>query len=109
MFLLDTVPQKSLQQIMAFSSSDFTKLFLDLYDAYERFTSTYHPESNGLTENRNKEIGKYLRLQANKYQEWDELLPAALWALRTANNSTTKFSSFQLVYGRTDHQPLELL
>jgi len=90
-------------------SSDFTKLFLDLYDVYVRFTSTYHPESNGLTENRNKEIGKYLRLLANKYQEWDELFPAALWALRTANNSTTKFSIFQLIYGRTDQQPFELL
>ena len=90
-------------------SSDYTKLFLDLYDVYVRFTSTYHPESNGLTENRNKEIGKYLRLLGKSYQEWDEVLPAALWALRTVKNSTTKFSSFELVYGRTDHQPFEML
>jgi thiamine phosphate synthase YjbQ (UPF0047 family) len=41
-------------------SSDMTKIFLDLYDVYVKFVTTYHPESNGLTENRNKEIGKLL-------------------------------------------------
>jgi len=52
-------------------NSDFTKIFLDLYDIYILFTITYHPESKGLTENRNKEIGKLLRLLANKKKEWD--------------------------------------
>jgi len=49
--------------------SDKTKSFLDLYGVYVHFTSTYHPESNGEVENRNKEIGKYLRLLCNNNQE----------------------------------------
>jgi len=61
-------------------TSDMTKIFLDLYDVYVKFTSTYHPESNELTENRNKEIGKLLRLIGNKNQDWDEILPSVLWA-----------------------------
>jgi len=89
-------------------NSDFTKIFLDLYDVYIKFTVTYHPESNGLTENRNREIGKLLRLLANKEKEWDLVLPFALWALRTSKNSVTKYSSFELVYGRQDQQPFEL-
>jgi len=67
-------------------NSDFTKIFLDLYDVYIKFTVTYHPESNGLTENRNREIGKLLRLLGNKEKEWHLILPFALWALRTSKN-----------------------
>jgi len=89
-------------------NSDFTKIFLDLYDVYIKFILTYHPESNGLIENRNREIGKLLRLLANKEKEWDLVLPFALWDLRTSKNSVTKYSSFELLYGRSDQQPFEL-
>ena len=89
-------------------TADYTKIFLDLYDVYIRFITTYHPESNGLTENRNREIGKLLRLMGAKEENWDLVLPSALWALRTAKNSVTKYSSFELLYGRKDQQPFEL-
>ena len=89
--------------------SDKTKAFLDLYGVYVHFTTAYHPESNGMVENRNKEIGKYLRILCNKNtQNWDLMLPSALWALRTCKNEATKFSSFELLYGRRDLQPYEL-
>jgi len=90
-------------------TSDFTKIFRDLYDVYVKFTNTYHHESNGLTENRNKKLSKYLRLLGKENEDWDQILPVALWALRTAKNTTTKHSSFELLYGRLDHQPFELL
>ena len=89
-------------------TSDTTKGFLDLYGVYVHYTSTYHPESNGQVENRNREIGKYLRLLGNNQKDWDEILPSALWALRTCKSEVTKFSSFELLYGRTDLQPFEL-
>jgi len=75
-----------------------TKIFLDLYDVYVKFITPYHPESNnGLVENRNKEIGKLLGLLGQKHKEWDEILPSALWALRTTKNSINNHSSFELV------------
>ena len=37
------------------------------------------------------------------------MLPSALWALRTAKNEKTGFFSFELLYGRRDKQPFELL
>ena len=89
--------------------SDKTKAFLDLYGVIVQFVTVYHPESNGMVENRNKEIGKYLRLLCKKdTQTWDEVLPSALWALRTCKNEATQFSSFELLYGRRDLQPFEL-
>lgn len=88
--------------------SDKTKGFLDLHDVYVHYVSTYHPASNGEVENRNKEICKYLRLLGEKVKDWDETLYSALWALRTCKNETTKYSSFELLYGRRDLQPFEL-
>ena len=89
--------------------SDITKMMIDLYGTWIHYVSPHHPESNGMIENRNREIGKILRLLINNEQEWDECLPSALWALRTTKNSKTKFSSFELLYGRKDTWPLEVM
>ena len=70
-------------------TADYTKIFLDLYDVYVHFVSTYHPESNGLVENRNREIGKQLRNFSNDNKHWDILLPLALWAQRTGKSAVT--------------------
>ena len=85
------------------------KGFLDIYGIYMLPATPYHPETNGKVENRNKEIGKYLRLLNEKERHWDELLPSALWALRTVKSEKTGFSSFELMYGRREKQPFELL
>jgi len=89
--------------------SDITKMMIDLYGSWVHFISPHHPESNGMIENRNREIGKILRLLIENESEWDEYLPSALWALRTTKNSKTKFSSFELLYGRRDTWPLEVM
>jgi len=89
-------------------TSDKTKAFLDLNDVFVHYVSTYHPASNGEVENRNKEISKYLRLLGDRNNNWDEILYSALWALRTCRNEVTKYSSFELLYGRRDLQPFEV-
>ena len=89
-------------------TSNATKEFLDLYNVYVHYISTYHPESNGQVENRNRKIIKYIRLLGGTEKNWDEILPVALWALRTCKSKVTKFSSFELLYGRTDLQPFKL-
>ena len=89
--------------------SEVTKMMIDLYGSWVHYVSPYHPESNGMIENRNREIGKLLRLLVENESEWDEYLPSALWALRTTKNSKTKFSSFELLYGRHDTWPLEVM
>jgi len=79
-----------------------------LYGVFVQYVSTYYPENNGQVENRNREIVKYIRLLGDQEKDWDEVLLTALWALRTCKNEVTKFSSFELLYGRTDLQPFEL-
>ena len=69
---------------------------------YVHFVSAYHPESNGLVENRNREIGKQLRNFLNDNKHWDILLPLALLALRTSKSAVTGYSSSELLYGRKE-------
>ena len=89
--------------------SSQTTGFLDIYNVYIKPATTYHPETNGKVENRNKEIGKYLRLLSEQEKDWDDILPSVLWAIRTTKSEKTKFSSFELLYGRRDKQPFELM
>jgi len=39
------------------------------------------------------------------YQHWDHYLPCALSALRTLRSDSTKYSPFELVYGRISQEP----
>jgi len=89
--------------------SDITKTMVDLYGSWIRFISPRHPEANGQVENTNRELEKILRHLSEKQEKWDELLPSALWALRTSKSSVTGFSSFELLYGRRDLWPLSVL
>ena len=112
-FLVNVFSRDRLPQIINMDNgpqlnSDYTKIFLDLYGVYIHFVASYHPPSNGLVENRNREIGKQLRNFAGKNDEWDTLLPLALWAIRTAKSSVSGYSSFELLYGREDLLPTEI-
>ena len=89
--------------------ADKTKGFLDFPNVYVNYTTSFHLSINGEIEYRSKEIVKYLKLLENQEEEWNELLPSALWVLRTYKNEKTKFSNFELLYGKQDSQPLELM
>ena len=94
---------------MQLGTREYIKLIIDWNPTtIGKEWTTYHPSTNGEVENRNKEIIKYLKLLAKQEDDWNEVLPSALWALRTCKNEKTKFSSFELLYGRQDLQPLEL-
>jgi len=104
-FLVEVFSRHSIPELIIIDNgvqftADYTKIFLNLYDVYVHFVSTYHPESKGLVENRNREIGKQLRNFSNDNKHWDILLPLALWALRTSKSAVTGYSSFELLYGR---------
>ena len=112
-FLVNVFSRHGLPQIINMDNgqqlnSDYSKIFFDLYRVYIHFVASYHPPSNGLVENRNREIGKQLRNFAGKNDEWDTLLPLSLWAIRTAKSSVSGYSSFELLYGREDLLPTEI-
>ena len=66
-----------------------------------RVTSSYNPKANGLVERLNQTITKSIKkMTLDHPQDWDRYIPYALMAYRTRVHSTTKFSPFQLLFGR---------
>src|SRR6266542_565349 len=59
------------------------------------FTSGYHPEGDGQTEQVNQTLEQYLRAYCNYQQDnWSELLPLAEFAYNNAPSETTGVSPF---------------
>ncbi|UYV69302.1 K02A2.6-like [Cordylochernes scorpioides] len=75
-----------------------------------RFTSAYHPQTNGLTERLNKTLGDMLSMYVDVDQRnWDSVLPYVTFAYNTAKQETTGFSFFYLVHGRDVETPLDTI
>lgn len=69
-------------------------------------TSAYHPESNGSLERSHKVLVEYLRCFCNEKQtEWEKWIPFATFVYNTTPHSATKYTPFELVYGRLANLP----
>ena len=69
-------------------------------------TAIYHPQAN-VTERRNQEIKKGLRLHLHgkRHTEWDLQLPRILFHLRTRRNAATGVTPAQVMIGRELMRP----
>ena len=72
-------------------------------------TTPYHPEGNGVVERMHGTLGAMLTKATQEGLDWVGQVPYALYALRSAPNRDTKFSPFELVYGRYVRTPLDIL
>ena len=64
-------------------------------------TSSFHPQTNGLTERFNKTLVGILSMYVSAHQkDWDELLPFASYAYNTSTHPSTNESPFFLMFGR---------
>ncbi|KAK3009182.1 hypothetical protein RJ639_013522 [Escallonia herrerae] len=74
-----------------------------------RFTSVAHPQSNGQTENMNRNILQGLKKKLNEAKgAWVDELPKVLWAYRTTPHSITGETPFSLCYGTEAMLPVEI-
>lgn len=66
-----------------------------------RITSLYHSQVNGQVESTNKVIEAiFTKTISTHWQDWATRMPEALWAYRTTWRNTTRYSPYQLVFGR---------
>lgn len=68
-------------------------------------TSGYRPQSNGALERSHHVLVEYLKVYTNEIQDWDELLPFAMLSYNTTVHSATKFTPFELIFGKTARMP----
>ena len=83
--------------------------YLSRHGICHNIVTPYHPQTSGHAETSNKQINNILQKMANEMgTAWKDRLPNALWAYRTAYKTPLGMSSFQLVYGKRCHLPVEL-
>ena len=78
-----------------------------IMDFEHRLTSTYHPQANGRIERFHRKLKNALRARLDGQTNWMDHLPWVLFGLRTAPNTDTGFSPFELVFGERPRFPGE--
>ncbi|WVZ63577.1 hypothetical protein U9M48_013200 [Paspalum notatum var. saurae] len=88
-------------------SSQFTSRFWEqLHDSLDsklRFSTAYHPQTDGQTERTNQILEDMLRACAIQYEtSWDKSLPYAEFSYNNGYQASLKKSPFGALYGRRD-------
>ena len=74
-----------------------------------RLTTPYHPQANGLDERYNQTLINSLSkfVQENR-TTWDERLSEVVYAYNTAVQESTKYTPFQVMFGRVAWLPVDI-
>jgi hypothetical protein len=90
-------------------TSNFWKGFCNRLGIEPRFSSAFHPETDGQTERTNRVIEEVLRhFIDSDHVQWEELLPLAAFAMNNAKNSSTGETPFFLNHGSHPSTPVTL-
>lgn len=73
-------------------------------------TSSYHPQTNGLTERFNRTMMEMLRMYTSAHQhDWEHYLPYVQFAYNTSVHEVSKDTPHYLVYGRDPIVPGDII
>ena len=73
-------------------------------------TTPYKPSTNGCVERFHKTLNAMLgKIVQNNQRDWDDRLQSVMAAYRAAKHSSTGFSPNQLIFGRENRAPIDLV
>lgn len=72
--------------------------FCYFWNMKRRFSTAFHPQTDGQTERHNQTLESYLRCYVNYQQDdWTRMLPACEYAYNSSRNATTGKTPFEMV------------
>ncbi|GJQ90049.1 reverse transcriptase domain-containing protein [Tanacetum coccineum] len=79
------------------------------YEVVHRFSTAYHPQTNGQVKNTNRAIKCILKktIKSNR-KDWSYKLDDTLWAFRTAFKTLLRTTPFRIIYDKACHLPVKL-
>ena len=84
----------------SFVNSIEWKKFLEVHKVEARFSTSYHPQTNGKVERMNQLIGRMLsKLCAGDVNRWDRFVDAVCFNLNARCHTVTRYSPYYLMYG----------
>lgn len=91
-----------------FLSSVFTEI-CKLLNIKKLHSTAYHHETIGALENTHKNLGAFLRIQCStNRQDWSSWLPYWCFAFNTSVHTETKYTPYELVFGKLCNLPSNL-
>ncbi|XP_068215800.1 uncharacterized protein [Palaemon carinicauda] len=109
MFSRVGVPEEILSDLGTQFTSDCMKEVARLLSMRQLTTTPYHPMCNGLVEKFNGTLEQMLKkLCQEKPNQWHRYINAVLFAYREVPHESTGFSPFEILYGRSDEELLEI-
>jgi hypothetical protein len=74
-----------------------------------RFSTAFHPQTDGQSERANRTLEEYLRHFVGPHQnDWDEYLDLAEFAVNDSVNPSTGYTPFYLAFGQNPSSPLDV-
>jgi hypothetical protein len=99
-------PEKILSDRGTHFNNKMIEELMDKFEIKHRFSTSYHPKTNGLVERFNKTLCESLaKLGGNK--NWDDKIAPVLFAYRNKRQESTKLKPFYLTYGREARLPVD--
>jgi len=87
---------------------EVAKYLTDLFQIKQKFTSGYHPQTNGLTERFNRTIiDESAKAVNDEKHDWADWLPAKVFAYNTTVQSSTGYAPFELIHTFFPRLPID--
>ena len=91
-------------------TSHFWRTLWGLLGTKLKFSTAYHPQTDGQTEVVNRSLGNLLRsLVGESLTTWDLIIPRAEFAYNSSTHRTTSMSPFEVAHGLAPRKPLDLV
>jgi transposase InsO family protein len=91
-------------------TSKFWKRTFELLGTKLKYSTAYHPQTDGQTERTNRTLEEMLRCYIDKqHDNWDELLLQAEIAYNSVKHSSTQYTPYSLVYGEERRHPADIM